>query len=91
MSVRLATKNGLGQSGSSAAATNVRTEGLSGGGREGLGAGALQLETDDSILSELEDKWTLVTLVVDEAHVRCAFECLSFDDVMMIIARSMPE
>ena len=51
----------------------------------------MQLETDDSILSELEDKWTLVTLVVDEAHVRCAFECLSFDDVMMIIARSMPE
>ena len=76
MSVRLATKNGLG---SSAAAASAGREGLSGGGREGLGAGAFELETDESILSELEDKWTLVTLVIDEALVRCAFESLSLD------------
>ena len=72
MSVRLATKNGLGRSVSSTSAASSGGGGLIRGGQEGLGAGALEMETDESVLPELTDKWTLVTLVVEEALVRCS-------------------
>jgi hypothetical protein len=67
MAVRLATKNGLARQSAENVNIGVR---MGGGGWEGLGAGALEVETDRSIIPELVGKWTLVTLVVDESRIR---------------------
>jgi hypothetical protein len=41
--------------------------GVLGGGREGLAASALQMLTKSEIVSDLNDKWTLISLVVDSS------------------------
>lgn len=70
MAVRLATKNGRTphhhpRSTRGGGVGGVGRGGLEGGDVEGLGAGAFEMVTKTEILSDLSDKWTLVSLVVD--------------------------